>query len=233
MPDRPPPARRFFAASLVLSASGLLAGCDDGSKLEAEESARSQPPRAAVSAEEQALRREIVSSASFYHPEYASQVRVYYDALDAGEHSAAVAAAGGIKHIRTELRAAEIFHRAHKLDGCLGKAFNPKNPGAQLQVLRRLASGRDGAALIADAKRIDPEGYAFDLSGYGDHPDQAQRVAAAYDTLSLKWKTQANTDDHVPAFALFARTYLRIAAVTDGKCRPDPKLQSLLEMSTP
>lgn len=186
-------------------------------------------PRRAVSAEERAFRDAVVASVTFASPELASRARQYYDALDAGEGSRAVRDVGGLTMVKTELRAAEMFHFAHKLDGCILRTFRTRTPEGQLRLLQRLADGPHGAAMIADAKRHDADGYAFDLTGYGDRPNRVQQVAAAYDTLSVHWRTIGSRQGNDNAVRVFAQTMLHVAAVSDGKCVPDPKLLSLLE----
>jgi hypothetical protein len=213
---------------LAAALSGGLSGCDDGSKLEAE-LAEEREPRVAVSPEVKAFRQEVIGSAVFASPDYAARVRDHFDALDAGERSRAVAALGGARRVHDELRAAETYHYAHKLDACIASNFGFKEPERQAQFLRRLAGGPAGKALIAEAKRSDPDGYAFDLSGYGNDPGQVQRVAAAYDTLSLQWKSLANKGAYGDAYRVFARTFVQLAAASGGKCTPDPKLIPLLD----
>lgn len=188
-------------------------------------------PRRAVSADEQAFRDAVIASVTTIDPELASQTRIYYRAMDAGERSRAVRDAGGLAHVRSELRAAELYHFAHKLDACVADVFDARTPRGAVRLIERLAAGKHGAALIADAKRYDPDGYAFDLTGYGDRPNQAQRVAAAYDTLSVHWRTIGTKQGSDEAVKVFAETMLRMAAVTDGKCIPDPKLHTLLDTS--
>lgn len=217
---------RIVAMSCVLALAGLLAACED-----APPEAESPPPepRRAVSAEERAFRDAVVASLTFASPELASQARQFYDALDAGERSRAVRDVGGLAMVKAELRAAEMFHFAHKLDGCILRTFRTRTPEGQMRLLQRLAQGPHGAAMIADAKRHDADGYAFDLTGYGDRPNRAQQVAAAYDTLSVHWRTIGSRQGNDNAVRVFAQTMMHMAAVSDGKCVPDPKLLSLIE----
>lgn len=207
--------------------AGLVA-CDDGSELEAAMAAEDEP-RAEVSPEERKHREAVIASVAFSSPELASQTRQYYRALDAGPHSHAVRDVGGPTHVRAQLRAAELYHFAHKLDGCVADTFQTRTEQGQLRLVQRLAAGKQGAALIADAKRYDADGYAFDLSGYGDRPNQLQRIAAAYDTLTVHWRSIGTQKGNDQAAKVFAETMLHLAAASDGKCAPDPKLQSLLD----
>ena len=222
-------ATRFGGRTvLLLAIFAGLAGCDDGSELEAAIAAEDEP-RVEVSPETRSHRDAVIASVAYSSPELASQTRQYYRALDAGPRSRAVREAGGPAHVRAQLRAAELFHFAHKLDGCVADAFATRTPEGQLRLLQRLAAGKHGAAMIADAKRYDADGYAFDLSGYGDRPNTLQRIAAAYDTLSVHWRSIGTQKGNDQAARVFAETMLHLAAASDGKCVPDPKLQSLLD----
>jgi len=228
MPETSFALGRSLVSLAVAAIVAVLAGCDDGSELEAE-MAKAHEPRAAVSAEVQALRQQVIASAAFASPDYAARVRDHFHALDAGEGSKAVAGLGGAQRVRQELRAAEIYHYAHKLDACIAEHFGFKEPAKQAEFLHRLATGSAGKALIAIAKRSDPDSYEFDLNEYGDNPVQAQRVAAAYDTLSLQWQSLANREAYLDAHSLFARTFVQLASASGGKCSPNPQLLPLLD----
>lgn len=207
----------------------ILSACGD--QPPPEEFRTAVEPRRVVGAEEQKFRDAVIASVTTVDPELASQTRTYYRAMDAGEQSRAVRDAGGLDHVRSELRAAELYHYAHKLDVCVADVFDTRTQRGAVRLIERLAAGKHGAALIADAKRYDPDGYAFDLTGYGDRPNQPQRVAAAYDTLSVHWRTIGTKQGSDEAVKVFAETMLHMAAVSDGKCVPDPKLHTLLDTS--
>lgn len=225
-------ARGLKGVAFAASAALALAACDDGADLEAQMKGEAEH-RVTVSPEEKKHRQEVIGSVAFFSMDVATQIRNDYNAIDAGDDSRAVAGLGGAQHVRQELRAAELYHYAHKLDGCIADKFGFRDKNSELQFLRRLAEGPAGASLIAEAKRIDPDGYAYDLSGYGKHPNSMQRAAAAYDTLSLQWSTSLNKGSFEPAFQLFARTMRSLAQASNGQCVPDPKLLTLLDSSQP
>jgi hypothetical protein len=228
MSDRSSPARIIRSAALAILACALVSGCDDGSELEAAME-DGDAARAVVSPEQQKFRSDVIASVAFFSPDMAAQTRQRYNAIDAGVDSRAMREAGGEKRVRSELRAAEAYHYAHKLDGCVADLFDLKSEPGQRRLLERLAASRHGAEMIAEAKRLDPEGYELDLYPFGKRPNQAQRVAAAYQTLSVRWEAVAYREGNEAAVKIFARTIQHLAAMSDGKCVPDPKLQPLLD----
>lgn len=214
--------KRFVVACALLS---LLTACGDGrTPEEAAIEAESARPTKVVSDKVRAHRDAVVGAASSIDPQLGSYLRGMYVALDAGPGSPEMTNAGGIDRVHAELEAAELYLQLKPLDDCITRHFDLKKPDGAVRAIRRLAASDRYAGLVAEAKRVDPDGYAFDLTAYGPNPNREQRLAAAMSTLSVEARTTGSARKSADGVAMLARLSIAIASVSDGRCVPSPEL---------
>lgn len=219
---------RLVACAL---AAVLLAACDDGSGLErAAAEADAEQARKAVSPEEAARRQAVVASVSYLGPAMASHALAMYDAQDAGAGSEAMARAGGDAFVAAELRAIEMYHLLNPLDRCLDDRFALKTPAGARRFIEALSASPQAKEVVAYANDVDAESYAYSLESMANVPPQYRKVAAAFDTLAVAYRTSPGKRAD-KALSILARTLVMVAPVSEGACTPSPALLAAMESS--
>ena len=217
---------RVLACALAVT---LLAACDDGSELErAAAEADAKHARKAVSPEEATRRQAVIGSASYLGPALASHAMAMYDALDAGPGSDAMKRAGGEAFVASEIRAIEMYHLLNPLDRCLDDRFELKTPEGARRFVEALSSSPQGRQLVDYAKGMDPDSYAYSVDAAANVPARYRPVAAAFETLSVAFRTtpEKNADK---ALTILAETLVLVAPVSKGACSPSPELLAAME----
>ena len=222
----PRPLARLFACAL---AAVLLAACDDGSELErAAAEADAKAARKAVSAEEATRRQAVIGSVSYLGPAMASHAMAMYDAQDAGPGSDAMKSAGGEAFVTAEIRAIETYHLIYPLDRCLNDQFALKTPDGARRFIEALSNSPQAAKVVAFANDTDAESYAYSLDAMANVPARYRKVAAAFDTLGVAYRTTPGKRSD-KALGILAKTLVLVAPVSKGACTPSPELLATME----
>lgn len=224
---RPPRGvMRLFACAL---AALLLAACDDGSELErAAAEADAKLARKAVSPEEAKRRQAVIGSVSYLGPAMASHAMAMYDAQDAGPGSEAMKNAGGEAFVAAEVRAIELYHLLYPLDRCMDDTFDLKTPEGARRFVEALASAPQGKQLVDFANDTDAESFAYSMDAMANVPPRYRRVAAAFETLSVAYRTSPGKRAD-KALGILAKTLVLVAPVSKGACTPSPELLAAME----
>lgn len=224
---RPPRGvMRLFACAL---AALLLAACDDGSELErAAAEADAKLARKAVSPEEAKRRQAVIGSVSYLGPAMASHAMAMYDAQDAGPGSEAMKNAGGEAFVAAEVRAIELYHLLYPLDRCMDDTFDLKTPEGARRFVEALASAPQGKQLVEFANDTDAESFAYSMDAMANVPPRYRRVAAAFETLSVAYRTSPGKRAD-KALGILAKTLVLVAPVSKGACTPSPELLAAME----
>ena len=224
---RPPRGvMRLFACAL---AALLLAACDDGSELErAAAEADAKLARKAVSPEEATRRQAVIGSVSYLGPAMASHAMAMYDAQDAGPGSEAMKNAGGEAFVAAEVRAIELYHLLYPLDRCMDDTFDLKTPEGARRFVEALTSAPQGKQIVDFANDTDAESFAYSLDAMANVPPRYRRVAAAFETLSVAYRTSPGKRAD-KALGILAKTLVLVAPVSKGACTPSPELLAAME----
>lgn len=221
--------RRVARLCACALAALLLAACDDGSELErAAAEADAKSARKAVSPEEATRRQGVIGSVSYLGPAMASHAMAMYDAQDAGPGSEAMKNAGGEAFVAAEVRAIELYHLLYPLDRCMNDTFALKTPEGARRFIEALSSAPQGKQIVDFANDTDAESFAYSLDAMANVPPRYRRVAAAFETLGVAYRTSPGKRAD-KALTLLAKTLVLVAPVSKGACAPSPELLAAME----